>query len=124
MSSFFQIPYQSNTSLNKQKSYVHSLLLVLRKVTVMMHGNFLYATVQMVVLELKVFISINHTVQWHILTHSGSTFLLLICIYSLPVAWVSAMHSRIQMFPFMKEPVSVHHPIILTGLECLIPMYL
>ena len=53
-----------------KKSSVHSLLLVLRKVTVLMHGNLLRATVQMGVLILKVLIPINHTVQWHILTRS------------------------------------------------------
>ena len=41
----------------------------------MMHGNLLHATVQMGVLRLKVVILINHTVQWHILTHSESTLL-------------------------------------------------
>ena len=42
-----QLPSQSNTSLKEQKSSVHSLLLVLRKVTVLLHGNLLHANVQM-----------------------------------------------------------------------------
>ena len=41
----------------------------------MMYGNLLHATVQMGVPRLKVLIFINHTVQWHILTHSESTLL-------------------------------------------------
>ena len=44
--------------------------LVLRKVTVMIHGTFLQVTVQMGVLRLKGFILVNHTVQCHMLTHS------------------------------------------------------
>ena len=40
MSSFFQLPPQSNPSLKEQKSSIHSLVLVLRKVTVIMHGIF------------------------------------------------------------------------------------
>ena len=63
---------------------VHSLLLVLRKATALMHGNLLHATVQMGVLRLKIFILINHTVQWHMMTHSESTLLLHLCIDSLP----------------------------------------
>ena len=55
----------------------------LRKVTVLMHGNLLHTTVQMGVLRLKVLILINHTVKWHMLTHSELTFLLHLCIYSL-----------------------------------------
>ena len=31
------------------------------------------------------------------------------------------MHFRIQIFPLMKEFLSVHHPIILTGLKDLPP---
>ena len=34
-----------------------------------LHGNLLHATVQMGFLRLKVLIFINHTVQWHMLTH-------------------------------------------------------
>ena len=49
-----------------------------------MHGNLLHATVKMVVLRLKVLVFINHTVQWHMLTHSESTLILHICIDSLP----------------------------------------
>ena len=39
MSAFFCIPSQTNPSLNELKSSVHLLLQLLRKVTVMMHGN-------------------------------------------------------------------------------------
>ena len=53
-----------------KKSSIHSLLLVLRKVTALMHGNFLHDTVQMGFLRLKVLVLINHTVQCHILNHS------------------------------------------------------
>ena len=70
MLAFSQLQTQKNPSLKEQKSSVHSLLLVLRKVIVLMHGNLLHTTVQMGVLILKVFILINHTVQWHMLTHS------------------------------------------------------
>ena len=52
-----------------KNSSIHSLLLVLRKVTVLMHGKKLHTTVQMVVLRLKVLVFINHTAQWHMLTH-------------------------------------------------------
>ena len=45
---------------------------------------FLHDTVQMGVLRLKVFILINRTVQWHMLTHSESTSLLFLFIDSLP----------------------------------------
>ena len=70
MSSFFRIQSQSNPSLKEQNSSVFSLLLVLSKVTVLMYGIFLYATIQMVVLRLKVFILISHAVQWHMLIPS------------------------------------------------------
>ena len=69
MSAFFQLPSQSNPSLKEKNYSVNSLLLVLRNVNVMMHGNLLHATVQMGVLILKVLILIKHTVQWNILTH-------------------------------------------------------
>ena len=83
MPPFFRIPSQSNTSLKEQKFYVHSLLLVLRKVTVLVHGIVFHAAVQMVVLRLKVLVSINNTVQGHMLTHSESTFLSQLFIDSL-----------------------------------------
>ena len=54
MSAFFRIPPQSNLSLKETISSVHSLLLVLIKVTVLMRGNLLHATVQMGVLISKV----------------------------------------------------------------------
>ena len=63
MLAFSQLPPQKNPSLNEKKFSVHSLVLVLRKVTVMMHGNLLHEIVQMGVLRLKVFILINHTFQ-------------------------------------------------------------
>ena len=53
-----------------KKSYVHSLLIVIRKVDVLIHGNLLHATVEIRALILKVFMLINHTVQWHMLTCS------------------------------------------------------
>ena len=44
-SALFRISYQSNPFLMGRRSYIHSLLQVLSKVTVMMHGNLLHATV-------------------------------------------------------------------------------
>ena len=108
----------------EQKSSVYSLILVLRKVTVFMHGNLLHATVQMGVIIFKVLIFINHKVQYHMLTPSKSTLLSRLCIDSLTVIWMPVIHFRIKMFPFMKESVSVHHPIIWTGLIDFIPMFL
>ena len=35
---------------------------------------------------------------------------------------MSVMHFRIQMPPLIKESVSIHHPIIYTGLKDLTPM--
>ena len=70
MLALYRLPSQSNPSLKEQKSSVHLLLLVLRKVNVLIHGIVLHTTVQMGVIVLKVFILINHTVQWHMLTHS------------------------------------------------------
>ena len=77
---FFHIPPQSNPSLKEQKSYINSLLLVIRKVTILMHGNFLHVTLKMGVLRLNVLNLINHTVQWNMQTHSESTLLLHLCI--------------------------------------------
>ena len=77
-----------------------------------MHANFFHAIVKMGVLRFKVFVFISTTVQWHILTPLESTLLSWICIDSLPGFWMSVMHSRIEILPFMKEYVSVHHPII------------
>ena len=71
-------------SIPEGKKYpINSLILVSRKVNVLMHGNLLHATVKMGVLILRVFILINPTVQWHMLTHSESTMILRLCIYSL-----------------------------------------
>ena len=70
MLAFFWIPPQSNTSLKEQNFSVNSLVLVLRKVTLLIHGFFLHATMLMGVLILEVLIFINHTDQWHMLTHS------------------------------------------------------
>ena len=53
MSAFFWIPSQSDTFLKEKNSPVHLLLLVLVKVTVLMHVSLLHGTVQMVVLILK-----------------------------------------------------------------------
>ena len=81
---FFQLLSQSNPSLKEKKSSVHLFLRLLRNVTVLMHGNLLQSTLQMVVPILKVFILINHTVQWNMLTHLESTLILHLCIDSLP----------------------------------------
>ena len=53
-----------------------------------------------------------------------STFLLRLCIFSLPEFWMTVIHPRIQMFTFMKESVSFHHPIIWTSLKNITPMFL
>ena len=50
---FFQIPSQSNPSLKKKNSSVHSLLLVLRMVNFLINGSLLQATLKMGVLMLK-----------------------------------------------------------------------
>ena len=84
MPAFFQLPSQSNLSLKEQKSSVHSLLIVLSKVTVLINENVVHATVQMGVLKLKVLILINGISQCHILTHSESTLLSQLFIDSLP----------------------------------------
>ena len=70
MSAFFWLPYQSNTFLMEKSSFVHSLLQVLSKATVIMHGNIFQATVQMGFLKFKLLIFISPTLQWHILTPS------------------------------------------------------
>ena len=119
----FRIPSQSNPSLEGKNSSVHSFLQLLNKVTVLMHGNLFHATVKMGVLIFKLLILVSPTVQWHILTPSVSTLLLRICIDSLPVFWMSLMHFRIKHFPFMKEYMSVHYPIIYTGLIDIIPVF-
>ena len=124
ISAFFWIPYQSNPSMMVKRSYVHSLLKLLSKVNVLLHGKLLHPTVQLVVPRLKVLILIIPTVQWHMVYPSRSTFLSWIFIDSLPGFWMSVIHHRIQMFPFMVESVSVQHPIIWTGLKYIIPMFL
>ena len=85
MSAFFWIPYQSNLSLKEKNYSNHSFLLVLGKVTVLMYGKILHATVQMGVLILMVLVLINPTVLWHMMTHSEPTLILQMCIDSLPV---------------------------------------
>ena len=55
---------------------------------------------------------INPTVQWHILTHSESTLILWICIDLLTLFYTSVIYFRTKKFPFMKEFVEVHHPIL------------
>ena len=97
---------------------------VLKKATVLMHGNSLHATVRMGVLRFKVYIFISPTFQGHLMINSESTFLSWPCINSLPVFWMSLLHSRIIMFPFMKYSMSLHRPIIWTGLKYLNPMLL
>ena len=114
ISALFRIPYWSNVSLIEKRSSVNSLLQLLRKETVMMNGILLHSTVKMRSLISKVLILIITTVQWHILTPSDSKFLSRLCIDSLPVFWMSDMYSVIKILPFMKQCVSVHHPIILT----------
>ena len=54
----------------KKKPSVHSLLLVLNKATVLIHGNLIQATVQMGVLILSLLILINPTLKCHMMTHS------------------------------------------------------
>ena len=70
MPDFFRLPYQSNNSLKDQKSYVHSLLLLLSKVNVLMYVNWLRAIVKIGDIILKVLILINTKVQWHMLNRS------------------------------------------------------
>ena len=108
----------------EQRSSVQSLLQVLRKTTVIMHGNMLLATVKMVVLRFKVLILISPTVPWHMLTPSESTLILRICIELLTEFWMPVMNYKMQIPPFMTEYVSVHHPIRWTGLKNIIPMSL
>ena len=72
----------------------------------LMHGNLLHDTVQMEVLRLKVLILINHTVQWHMLTHSDIASMHRITAGILDVS--NAF--KTQMFLFIKEFVSVHTP--------------
>ena len=67
MTEFFWIPTQSNNSPKKQNYFVNSFLLVLRKVTVLMHEYLLHATVQMGVLRFRISIFISTTVQCHML---------------------------------------------------------
>ena len=78
----------------------------------------------MVVIISKLLIFISSTLPCNMINISESTVLSHICIDSLPGFWLSVMHSRIKMFPFMKDSVSVHHPIIWTVLINLIPMLL
>ena len=75
MSALFRIPYQLNPSLKEQSYSIQSLIQLLHKATVLMHGNLFRVIVQMVFLRLKVLILICHIVQWHMLTNSESTLL-------------------------------------------------
>ena len=61
-SALFRLPNQSNPSLKEHIYYVHSLLQLLRKATVLVNVLVLYATVQMGVLRFKVLILIFPTV--------------------------------------------------------------
>ena len=124
MPAFFWLPSQSKTSLKEQNSYVHSFLLVLSKVTVLMRVSLFCTTVQIVVLRFKVLILISPTFQWHMLTPSESTLLSRPCIDSLLGFCLSVMHLIIQMFSLVEDSVSVHHPIIQTGLRYLTPIFL
>ena len=58
------------------------------------------------------------------LTPSESKLLSLLCIYPLPGFWMSVIHFRIKLFPFMKYSVSFHHPIICNVLKNLNPVFL
>ena len=69
ISAFFQLPSQLNHSLKEKHSYIHSFLLVLTKVTVLMHVNLLQATVQMEDLRFKVLIFYQ---SYSIVAHSDS----------------------------------------------------
>ena len=102
ISALFRLPYQSNPSLKEKNHFVHSLLKILRKVTVMMHRKLLHANAQVVVIRFKALIFISPTVQWNMLTHSEPTLLSQICIDSLPGFWMSVINFRIKMLPFMK----------------------
>ena len=66
-SNFFQLPYQSNTSLTEKSSFVQLFLQVSSNATVPMHGYLLYATVKMGVILFKLLILISITFQWHML---------------------------------------------------------
>ena len=107
MSALFRLPSQSNPSLKEQNSYDNSFLLVLIKVTVLMCGKLLHATVKIVALRLTVLIFIYPKFQWHMLSHSEPMFLSWLCIDLLPGFWMSVSHFRIQILSFMKE--SVHY---------------
>ena len=118
------MPYRYNIYLMGQSSSIHSIIQVLREVTALVDGNYLHFSVQMRVLRFKVFIFISPTVPWHMMTPSESIFLLWLYIDSLTGVWMSVMLSIIQMYIFMKESVSVHHPIIWTVLKNITPMFL
>ena len=121
--SLLAAPITINISLMYQRSSVHSFLQILRKVTVLLHLNFLHTTVQIIVIRFKVLILISPKVQWHIMTPSESTFLPRLCIDSLTEFWTSVMHFMIKMFPLIKESASVHHTIIYIGLKNLPQCY-
>ena len=106
----------------EQRSSVHSLLQVLSKVTVIMHGNILHTTVQIGVIISKELILISPKVLWYMMNPSESTLISRLCIDSLPGYWMSVMLYRIKMFSFMNKFVSIHHPIIWTGLKTITPM--
>ena len=124
VSAFFSLPYQSNTSLMEQDSYVHSLLHVWRKATVLMRVILLHTTVQMGFIRFNVLILISPTVLWHMMTHLESTLVSRICIDSLQGLLMAENYYRIQMSEFMNKSMSVHQPIIYTGLKNLISMVL
>ena len=100
-----------------QRSSVHSLLLVLSKINVLMHGNVLNATLRMGFIRFRELSFISTTVLWHMLTSSESIFLSRLYINSLEIFWISLMIYRISMLPFIKESVSIHRLIIYTGLK-------
>ena len=61
--SLLSSPIPTKSLPDEKCSFIHSLIQVLKKTTVLMHVNLLHATVQMGVLRFKVFILISTTVQ-------------------------------------------------------------
>ena len=124
ISAFFWPPYQWNPYLIEQRSYVHSLIQVLGKATVLLNVNLLHACIKKGVLIIKVMVLISPPVLWHMMTTSKSRFLSWLWIYSLPGYCMSIIIPRIQMVPLVKDSLSVHHPIICTSLKNITIIYL
>ena len=62
------LSYLKNNYLTEQRFSVHQLMKVLMYATILMHGNLLHTTLQMLVIKLKVLILISPKVPWHIMT--------------------------------------------------------